>query len=621
MIEVMSPMQSDTTVSFGLWIVQLTVANFFIAGFVELFNTIWRQAFQPDDLPPAIKRRRRRTWLLLPIIVGGVMQYGGLISGRNTAMFINISLFVLVIPLLARNNTTVTYLFRCAILLGVWQLTHLTNWFLAPSIAGNGVLLLMMLLIGHYTDEIRYHWLPAMATWLTIALAFWLTIPDHVYHVPMTPLLRGQAITIFLAMGSLATSYWIRRQQELIQTQKIQQLADYDSLTNAKTYSHYQRDTTGLFQEARQSHQPLTLVSLDIDRFKQVNDTFGHLAGNTVLVGVADTLKQTLESHGEQNHIYRTGGEEFNIIFPDKAIDDVLPIIEACWQAVRKSYYTSGDDQISVTISMGVTQVVTTDQSINDTYKRADSNLYQSKQRGRDAVTVNGHTLHTDHDLSTDADIHTFFTQSIMTVADGDPILWGNELLLRLYDKDREHWVLPSEFAISVEMQVALINKVLQTDVNTRLGLNLTADQFQDPHVSDVLCDFFQKTPAIPELGVEIIDVPSLDVMAEISQNYHESGITIYIDDVGSDNSYELVRDMLPYIDGIKFAMQNLRRTDSLTRIQDRIKFWVEVANTAKITFILEGVENQSELAFAQSLGIQQFQGYYFDRPSLPTRV
>lgn len=87
---------------------------------------------------------------------------------------------------------------------------------------------------------------------------------------------------------------------------------------------------------------------------------------------------------------------------------------------------------------------------------------------------------------------------------------------------------------------------------------------------------------------------------------------------VGSDNSFELVQQLIPYVDGVKFAIQNLRKTEAPEQIQERIRFWAGVANQNNLRIILEGVEDQADIDFAKALSIHYFQGYFFAKPALP---
>lgn len=104
---------------------------------------------------------------------------------------------------------------------------------------------------------------------------------------------------------------------------------------------------------------------------------------------------------------------------------------------MRKAHYHYEDFDVAVTLSMGLTQARPTDHSIDDTYKRADDNLYLSKRTGRDTITVEGETVHSKgaHDLIA---MYSYFTQGIMAVSDDTPERYRNELLLRLFDHEHD---------------------------------------------------------------------------------------------------------------------------------------------------------------------------------------
>lgn len=164
------------------------------------------------------------------------------------------------------------------------------------------------------------------------------------------------------------------------------------------------------------------------------------------------------------------------------------------------------------------------------------------------------------------------------------------------------------------------MRKALTNSPTRRLAINLTNAQFIDQSVALALTQFCNSEDGPDELTVEITDVPDMVTTRNITAIYRAGGIRIDIDDVGSDNSFELVQHLLPYVDGVKFAMQNLRRNNDEAMLQERIRFWADVAQEHGLTFILEGVENAAEVTFAHdTLGIDLFQGYYFDKPQLPS--
>ena len=214
-----------------------------------------------------------------------------------------------------------------------------------------------------------------------------------------------------------------------------------------------------------------------------------------------------------------------------------------------------------------------------------------------------------------------FFEQEIIDVTSTGNSKWGAELLLRAKNPRNQQWELPNRFDISVEQQISFITEVLIRDrALKRMTINLTLAQFSNSNTANSLAGFTTATYGPETLIIEITTVPDLSTIRRVTALYRAAGVKIYIDDVGSDNSYELVRKILPYIDGVKFAIQNLREEEPIDRIQERVAFWIEIADNAGIDFILEGVETAEDVAFARHLGVTHFQGFYFGKPVLPGR-
>jgi len=262
-------------------------------------------------------------------------------------------------------------------------------------------------------------------------------------------------------------------------------------------------------------------------------------------------------------------------------------------------------------LSAGITVARQEDDDIGVTFTRADDNLRFSRQHGGNQMYGSGVKITRANPIL------TYFAQPIMQVSDSDPELWGAELLLRQQDGD--HWHLPERFDIHVEKQIALISQVLANSKLKCFTINLTPAQFADSNIANTLAGFANATYGPQKLIVEITTVPDSGTVRRITSIYRSAHIRVFIDDVGSDNSYELVQKVLPYIDGVKFAMQNIRQHETISRIRERITFWANTAKKAKIDFILEGVENKEDVDFAGHLGIDFYQGYYFGKPVLPT--
>lgn len=163
---------------------------------------------------------------------------------------------------------------------------------------------------------------------------------------------------------------------------------NFDDLTQVRNYFAFKNDFNDSFHDAQAQHESLTLMLFDIDHFKHVNDTYGHLAGDYVLHNVAALITQQLAAIDPDLRLYRTGGEEFTIIFNHFTTEQARTHVDAIAQAVKDNHFHHSGQDIEISLSVGVTQLKVSDENQLDLYRRADQNLYFSKRNGRDRVTI-----------------------------------------------------------------------------------------------------------------------------------------------------------------------------------------------------------------------------------------
>lgn len=168
------------------------------------------------------------------------------------------------------------------------------------------------------------------------------------------------------------------------QAQAFQLLAKIDVLTGLPNRRGFDEALTDAFTRARRSALPITLVVIDIDHFKHVNDTWSHCVGDQVIKIVADIIRREIR---EVDIPARWGGEEFTVLLADTQISDALPICERVRLAVKNYDYSQIDAQFKLTISLGVAQ---TDIGIDEhkLLANADQALYRAKHYGRNQVVV-----------------------------------------------------------------------------------------------------------------------------------------------------------------------------------------------------------------------------------------
>lgn len=161
----------------------------------------------------------------------------------------------------------------------------------------------------------------------------------------------------------------------------LQQMSLCDSLTGVANRRHFFERAKEEYDRARRYGRQLSFIMLDIDLFKQVNDRWGHAAGDDVLKAVCQS------AHAVLRHIdmfARIGGEEFALLAPDTDIDSAFLVAERLRRHVAAQCVIEGADTIRVTISLGVASLTEKDGSAEDVLKRADAALYAAKRAGRD---------------------------------------------------------------------------------------------------------------------------------------------------------------------------------------------------------------------------------------------
>lgn len=217
---------------------------------------------------------------------------------------------------------------------------------------------------------------------------------------------------------------------------------------------------------------------------------------------------------------------------------------------------------------------------------------------------------------------YTFFVQRMVDATGDKPRTMAYELLLREWNESEQRWSVPNNFEIPIDEQIELMKKVLTKTGNARLSLNLNARQFVDAHTSQALVAFAQNYDQLDGLIIELTHAPSIADMRRISPLYHQVDIRIAIDGVGSDNHFESLQGVFPYIDGLKFALQKLRKDKDVNNLDERLGFWYSLAAEYDIDFIMEGIEDQADVDYVKNeLQVQYLQGYMYGRPDLPENI
>ena len=173
----------------------------------------------------------------------------------------------------------------------------------------------------------------------------------------------------------------VTKRIELEQEMKL--LATTDALTGASNRHQFFSLGGVEVQRAKRYDLPLTVIMLDIDYFKSINDTYGHAAGDQVLKALSTTVSSLLRA---PDIFGRLGGEEFAVILPQTEVDEGAEVAERLRTALAGLAVDVGDETVSFTVSMGVTRVRSGDKTVEELLNRADEALYKAKRMGRNRV-------------------------------------------------------------------------------------------------------------------------------------------------------------------------------------------------------------------------------------------
>jgi diguanylate cyclase len=230
------------------------------------------------------------------------------------------------------------------------------------------------------------HMLERLLIKTVVGVLFWLNIL-LVTKIPVD--LQWAVFISYIATSVFNFLYMYAMRQEHIRNATNARNIYHDSMTDVRNWLAYSKEADEQFAVSKATCD-FGIIAMDIDHFKNINDTYGHTAGNLALRAFAAAINKVLhESAPHDATLFRTGGEEFTIVLVHTNEEAAAAIAKQCQQAVREIAVTLDDGQIiKYTSSMGLTMMRPDDESQHDVFRRADGYLYHSKRAGRDQITT-----------------------------------------------------------------------------------------------------------------------------------------------------------------------------------------------------------------------------------------
>ena len=425
----------------------------------------------------------------------------------------------------------------------------------------------------------------------------------------------------------------------------LHRLANYDMLTGLPNRTLFGARLMKAMLQAGQADEKLALLFLDLDRFKQVNDSYGHGMGDALLVEAASRLQFCM---GPEHTLCRFGGDEFVVLARDVGnLDDINRLAETMLQQMNlpfelygREFYLSASIGISIwpdDTSQPEALIKYADQAMYHAKEEEGGNFqYFSSERNAQAL----YHLRLEADLRRaleDADFELYFQPQI-SIRDGQERLVGIEALLR--------WQHPSEGFIRPDIFVAVAEccgLVKQLDLwvlgeACRQGqmwcgllanpicvaVNISAAHFRSPDFVDGVKRILKETRMLPEnLELEITEgvlMKEVALAQEHLRKLSEMGVKVAIDDFGTGYS------SLAYLRHFEVNSLKIDRTffiDIVHNVSDQaiVSSIVDLARNLKLDVVAEGVETQEQLDQANARGCYTIQGYYFSKPMPATEM
>jgi diguanylate cyclase (GGDEF)-like protein len=451
-----------------------------------------------------------------------------------------------------------------------------------------------------------------------------------------TFLIAGALLCLLTTISfSFPAIAWYRRTKEKQQAdRRIRFLAHHDALTGLNNRARFTERLDSMLTTLLSVGGGVALHFLDLDRFKDINDSFGHDGGDFLLTTVAERLRASTRP---DDIIARLGGDEFIVVQPNVRTKDEAEVFANRLISAIATPIGFKDHQIVTTVSVGVAIAPTDGKSPERLLKSADLALYASKADGRNCIRFFLPEMDTElqarielERIIRDAVLHDRFELHYQPLFEmSGRRLVGFEALIRLAKPDGT-LVAPMTF-IPVAEEMRLLEKigawVLREACRTAatwpshltVAVNLSPSQFAAGSVSEVVASALKETGLAPHrLELEITETlllrDSEAIMAEL-RALKAMGVAIVMDDFGTGYSSLSYLWRFPF-DKIKIDGSFMRAFDGIGREAETVvKTIIALGRELHMRVTVEGIETAAQVAFLEGVDGDQAQGFYFGRP------
>ena len=434
-----------------------------------------------------------------------------------------------------------------------------------------------------------------------------------------------------MQVKTLAEELQLSKETLQIQNTKLEYDVYHDSLTGMKNRLFFWDDLNKLNLQAEKKHISVTVMLFDLDRFKEVNDTYGHDTGDLLLREVSTRLN-ALGRFSET--FYRLGGDEFAFLSSGLTETAAVSRAREISDSISKPY-TINNQLIKIATCVGI--VLSDNERRSDyLYKFADLALYEAKKEGSQQIKVfrqrmlqklqESRTL--EHDMALALDHHEFvvYYQPIVDAFSND--IYGYEALIRWIHPQKG--ILSPDYFISVAEKTGMINEIgknvlelacreaVSWAVPARISVNVSPVQLGTKSFTAMVQSILKET-GLPANRLEL-EVTESSLFSDsntpvtILKKLRSLGVRISIDDFGTGYS-SLSRLSELNFDKIKIDKSFVNPISTQDEALNIVKLIAGMAKSLNMRVIAEGVETEAQLERLQALGCDLVQGYLFGKP------
>lgn len=460
------------------------------------------------------------------------------------------------------------------------------------------------------------------------------TLELSIWVCAVTLVILGIMLVISMVDSQLRTSRLADNLHQL--NCQLEHQVHFDALTGLANRTQIDACLQTCLRHSKLHQQHFALVFIDLDRFKIVNDTWGHHIGDQLLIASTQRIYSCLD---DTMTLARLGGDEFILLVPNSNREAISVLMTRIASAVKEPFTLFGHT-IRVSLSAGSSLYPEHGSTLHELKVKADTAMYHVKQAGR-----NGWAIYSP-EMEAIADTPPTFLQELSQALErnqfelwyqpkytaGDHSLTGFEALLRWHHPERGV-LLPAEFLPALE-ETGLIIPVgtwvlqqacrqlyqwkSQGHTEWTLAVNLSPAQFEQPDIVDIVCNAlaqYQLSPA--HLTLELTESTALKNLkrsVEVLNAFADLGITVSIDDFGTGYSNILMLKSLPArelkIDRI--FVKDISENSKNTKIVSTI---IDIAHSMNMCVVAEGIETQEQEALLTQMGCGVLQGFLYAKP------